>query len=148
MGQTTSQENQTPGRILGIDMGAKTLGLALYTPHADMVSPLQTIKRAKWADDLAALKAVVEDYAVDGFVVGYPLEADGREGPRCQAVRGFVRNLEAAFPQHWIALHDERYSSQAAEEALLALDASRATRRAVGDAVAAQFILQSFIEAY
>lgn len=127
-------------------MGTKTLGLALYTPHADMVNPLETVRRSKWAEDVAALAGLVKEYDVVGFVVGYPLEADGREGKRCQAVRGFVRNLEDAFPGMWIGLQDERYSTQAAEEALLALDASRQTRRAVGDAVAAQFILQGFLD--
>ncbi len=143
---TARQEKPPEGRLLGIDMGSKTLGLALFTPHADMVTPLKTIKRAKWADDLKALDDIMLEYRVAGIVVGYPLESDGTEGRRCQSVRGFVRNLQDAFPGMWVGLHDERYSTQAAEEALLALDASRETRRAVGDAVAAQFILQGFID--
>lgn len=132
-------------RILAIDVGKKSLGLALYTAVADTVTPLHTIKRGKWADDLAALLHVIDQYGVGLIVIGYPLEADGHEGPRCQSVRGFTRMLEKEdVPQ--IVFQDERYSSKVADEALVALDASRKTRRAVNDAVAAQLILQAYLD--
>lgn len=133
-------------RLLAIDVGSKTLGLALYTPAADLVTPLETVKRGKWADDAAALRQTVAEYAIEAFIVGYPLETDGTEGKRCQSVRAFIRNLENERLVRDIIRQDERYSSAAAEEALLAIDASRETRRAVNDAVAAQFILQGFLE--
>ncbi len=141
-------ETRPAGRLLAIDMGTKTLGLALYTPAADLVSPLHTIKRGAWAEDLAALKSVMAEYDIEGLVVGYPLEMNGKEGARCQSVRAFVRNLRAGGIMLPLALHDERFSSAAAEEALLALDASRNTRRAVSDAVAAQVILESYVDGF
>ncbi len=131
-------------RILAIDIGKKSLGLALYTPAGDIVTPLHTIKRTNWINDVAGLRAVVEEFEVGLIVLGYPLEADGKEGPRCQAVRAFGRMLEKEELAREIVYQDERYSSQAAEDALLALDASRKTRRAVNDAVAAQYILETY----
>lgn len=137
---------QETRRLLGIDVGSKTLGLALYTAAAGIVTPLKTIRRGKLQDDLEDLAALITDYGVDALVVGYPLEADGKEGARCQSVRAFVRDLERAVPHALIILHDERYSSAAAEEALLAINSKRKTCRAVSDAVAAQFILQSYLD--
>lgn len=133
-------------RLLAIDVGKKTLGLALYTAEADIVTPLETIKRAAWTADMSILRQVVEDYNVSSIVIGYPLETDGTEGKRCQSVRAFGRMLEAENMVETIAYHDERYSTAAAEDALLAIDASRKTRRAMGDAVAAQFILGSYLD--
>lgn len=133
-------------RILAIDVGKKTLGLAMYTAVGDIVTPLETVKRTKWDVDMAHLRGVVDEYGITYIVIGYPLEADGTEGPRCQAVRAFGRMLERENLVDAIDYQDERYSTKAAEDALLALDASRNTRRAVGDAVAAQMILQAYLD--
>lgn len=127
-------------------MGQKTLGTALYTPIADLVTPLTTIKRGAWTADVAALRMLVNEYDVEAFIIGYPLETDGREGPRCQSVRGFVRNLErAGFDQDMI-YQDERYSTALAEDVLVGMDASRLKRRAIGDSIAAQIILERYLE--
>ncbi len=133
-------------RLLAIDVGKKTLGLALYSPQTNVITPIETIKRTKMHNDINTLKFIMNEFAVAELVIGYPLEQDGSEGRRCQATRAFVREMEQGGitrPYHY---QDERYSTQIAEEAMINdLDSSRKTRRRVGDAIAAQVILESYL---
>jgi putative Holliday junction resolvase len=111
-----------------------------------IASPLTTIKRKKWTQDAEALLALIDEHAIGGIVVGYPLNMDGSEGPRCQSVRQFIKNLEkiSPVPTH---LQDERMSSQAVERTMLEADISRAKRAENVDKLAAAYILQSYLDA-
>jgi len=131
--------------LIGIDLGTKTLGLALSDVTRTIASGLTTLARAKFAADAKALLALAERHGVGGLVVGMPFNLDGSEGPRVQATRAFTRNLSqlTALPiLHW----DERLSTAAAERALLEADTSRRRRAAVIDKVAATLILQSALD--
>ena len=132
-------------RLLGLDIGTKTVGLALSDVRRSVATPYDTIRRAKFAADAQALFAVVDKQGVGGLVLGLPLEMDGREGPRCQSVRQFAKNLLAVrdIP---LAFWDERLSTAAVERALIAADASRARRKAVIDQHAASYILQGALD--
>jgi putative Holliday junction resolvase len=135
--------NELPrkGRLLGIDPGTKTLGLAITDTSQMLVQPLSTIKRAKWSQDAQALQKVIADQEITGIVIGYPRNADGSEGPRCQAVRGMVRNLESVTDLP-VRLQDERYSTGVAEELLTGRDKKASGRL---DAAAAAIILQDYL---
>jgi putative Holliday junction resolvase len=131
-----------PGeRLLGLDLGTKTIGLALSDVGRSIASPLETLKRVKFGKDAEALLALATRHGVGGLVLGLPLNMDGSEGPRAQATRAFVRNLRplTALP---IAYWDERLSTVAVTRTLLEADASRARRAEVVDKMAAAFILQ------
>jgi putative Holliday junction resolvase len=132
-------------RLIGIDVGSKTLGLALSDTTRKIASGLVTLRRSKLAPDLARLADLAAEHGVGGFVVGLPLNMDGSEGPRAQATRAFVRHLAklTALP---ILCWDERLSTAAAERVLLEADASRRRRAAVVDKVAATVILQSALD--
>jgi len=135
--------NEAPiGNLLGLDVGKKTIGLALGTKEQGIATPLHTIKRTKFSKDIQVLKAVIEQYDVEGFIIGYPINMDGTEGPRAQSIRDFAieveRSLTVSFrtPQAekshanqgdssatlwndtqdvWIALWDERLSTVSAD---------------------------------
>lgn len=132
-------------RVIGIDVGSKTLGLALSDTTRKIASALVTLRRSKLAADLGRLLELAAEHGVGGFVVGLPLNMDGTEGPRAQATRAFVRNLAklTALP---ILCWDERLSTAAAERVLLEADASRRRRAAVVDKVAATVILQGALD--
>ena len=132
-------------RVMGLDLGTKTIGLALSDGERRIASPLETIRRIKFKADAAALLALAEKYDVAAFVLGLPLNMDGTEGPRVQATRAFARNL-AKLTDLPITLWDERLSTVAAERALLEADASRKRRAAVIDQVAAGYILQGALD--
>jgi putative holliday junction resolvase len=135
-----------PGsRIAGLDLGSKTIGVALSDPGLGFASPLTTIRRTKFGRDAAALLALCAEHNVGGLVLGLPVNMDGTEGPRAQATRAFARNLGGltALP---IALWDERWSTAAAERAMLEADLSRAKRAKRIDAVAASLILQGALD--
>ena len=135
-----------PGsRLLGIDVGTKTLGLALSDATRNIASALVTLRRTRLGEDLRRLLDVASQYGIGGFVVGLPLNLDGSEGPRAQATRAFVRNLAKATPLP-IACWDERLSTAAAERALLEADLSRKRRAEVVDKVAAALILQGALD--
>ena len=127
--------------LLGLDLGTKTLGLALSDLGQSIASPLTTIRRKKFAADAEELEALIDEHGVAGLVLGFPINMDGSEGPRAQATRAFARNFTSrrAIP---ILLWDERLSTVAAERALLEADQSRKRRGEVIDKVAAAFILQ------
>ncbi|WP_319773258.1 Holliday junction resolvase RuvX [Breoghania sp.] len=135
----------TFGRLIGIDLGTKTIGIALSDGRRSIASPLETIRRTKFTADSNRLLELVDAQEVAGLVIGLPLNMDGSEGPRAQATRAFVRNLSArrAIP---ITYWDERLSTVAVTRTLLEADTSRARRDEVVDKMAAAFILQGFLD--
>lgn len=128
-------------RLIGIDAGTKTLGLALSDLSRFIASPLETVQRTKFMADAARLLAIAEEHAITGFVLGWPVNLDGTIGPRAQATRAFARNLNKLTP-HPILLWDERLSTAEAERMLIDADASRKRRADVIDKLAATIILQ------
>lgn len=132
-------------RLLGLDLGTKTIGLALSDVEFRIATPLRTIKRAKFRDDAAELVKVAGQFDIVALVLGLPLNMDGSEGPRAQATRSFVRNLAPVLPLP-VLLWDERLSTVAAERALIAADMSRAKRAEVIDSTAAAYILQGALD--
>jgi len=134
------------GRLLGLDIGSKTVGLALSDPLRTVASPVETIRRKKFTVDAERLCAVVADREVRGLVIGLPVNMDGSEGPRCQSVRQFVRNL-APILDLPTAFWDERLSTAAVTRTLLDADMSRKRRGEVVDKMAAAYILQGALDA-
>jgi putative Holliday junction resolvase len=132
-------------RLIGIDAGTKTLGLALSDVTRTIASGLLTIRRTRFAADAARLLELAAEHRVGGFVVGLPINLDGSSGPRAQATRAFARNLAALTPLP-ILLWDERLSTVEAERMLLEADASRRRRGQVIDKVAATLILQGALD--
>lgn len=133
-------------RLMGFDVGAKTIGIAVSDPDRTLASPLETVRRAKFAQDAARIAALVEYWKVGGFVVGLAINMDGSEGPSAQRCRDFARNLLGHLDLPLI-FHDERLSSFAAEEALLEGDARRSRRALDVDRAAAAVILQDALDA-
>lgn len=136
-----------PGRLIGIDAGTKTLGLALSDVTRSIASALETIRRTKFKDDAARLLDIVRVHSVRGFVLGLPTNLDGTEGPRAQGTRAFARNLNA-ISQLPILLWDERLTTAEAERMLIAADASRKRRADVIDKLAATLILQGALDRF
>ena len=135
-----------PGAALaGLDLGTKTIGVAVSDLMHAVATPLQTIKRKKFGVDAAALQAILAERAVGGLVLGLPRNMDGTEGPRCQATRAFARNFDRLAPMP-ITFWDERLSTVAAEKALLEADTTRKRRAEVIDHVAASYILQGALD--
>jgi putative Holliday junction resolvase len=132
-------------RLIGIDVGSKTLGLALSDTGRKIASALVTLRRRRLAADLRGLLDLAAEHGVGGFVVGLPLNLDGSHGPRAQATRAFVRDL-AKLTELPILWWDERLSTAAAERVLLEADASRRRRAEVVDKVAAAVILQGALD--
>ena len=134
-------------RLLGLDLGSKTIGLALSDAGHSIASPLQTIKRKKFTADAAALRAVIDEHGVGGLVLGLPINMDGTEGPRCQSTRQFAANLLEKFDIP-IAFQDERLSTAPVERMLIdEADMTRKRRGAVVDKLAAAWILQGALDA-
>ena len=132
-------------RLIGIDAGTKTLGLALSDETRTIASPLTVLKRTKFTEDAAQLLEIAAQHRVAGFVLGLPTNLDGTAGPRVQATRAFAKNLNA-LTELPILLWDERLSTVAAERTLLEADASRKRRAEVVDKVAATIILQGALD--
>ena len=133
------------GKLAGLDVGTRTIGLALCDASWSFAGPAETIARTKFSVDLALLRQFVAKHAVVGLVVGLPLNLDGSDSPRTQSVRAFARNLAPlALP---LLLWDERWSTQAVERAMIAADVSRAKRALAIDKLAAAHILQGAIDA-
>jgi len=132
-------------RLIGIDAGTKTLGLALSDVSRMIASPLETIRRTKFKEDAARLLALIDEHKVAGLVLGLPANLDGSEGPRAQSTRALARNLNALSPLP-ILLWDERWSTAAAERMLIGADASRKRRSEVIDKLAATLILQGALD--
>lgn len=133
------------GALAGLDLGEKTIGVAISDLRRSVATPATVIRRVKFTTDAEALLALLTAREVRGIVLGLPLNMDGSEGPRVQSTRAFARNLErlTALP---MAFWDERLSTVAAERALLEADASRKRRKEVIDAVAASYILQGALD--
>ncbi len=135
-----------PGsRLLGLDVGAKTVGIAVSDSRLGLATPVETIIRKKLKDDVAALNRVIAGRDIGGLIVGLPMNMDGGEGPRCQSVRQFAANI-APFIDLPSAFWDERLSTVAVERTLIDQDVSRQRRDAVIDAHAAAFILQGALD--
>ena len=132
------------GRILGIDLGTRTIGTALCDAGWSFASPAILVRRTKFQNDKAVLADLVARQAVVGIVIGLPLNLDGSEGPRSQSTRAFARNIVDLAP---ILLWDERWSTQAVTRTLIEQDASRAKRAELVDKMAAAYILQGAIDA-
>jgi putative Holliday junction resolvase len=132
------------GRLIGMDVGTKTIGLALCDAGWSFASPAHTVNRGKFSKDKVALAAFIEQQQVKGIVIGLPLNMEGSESPRSQASRAFARNLaDLGLP---ILLWDERWSTAAVTRTLLEADTSRARRDELVDKLAASYILQGAID--
>ena len=133
------------GRLAGLDVGTRTIGVALCDAGWTIASPAETIVRAKFSVDAARLRALTEAQSVKGLVIGLPLNLDGSESPRAQSTRAFARNLaDLGLP---ILLWDERWSTVAVERVMIEQDMSRAKRAERIDNLAAAHILQAAIDA-
>lgn len=133
------------GALAGLDLGEKTIGVALSDLRRSVATPATVIRRVKFTQDAAALLEILTTRDVCGIILGLPLNMDGSEGPRVQSTRAFARNLEKLSPLP-ITYWDERLSTVAAERALLEADTSRKRRKEVIDAVAAGYILQGALD--
>lgn len=133
-------------RLLGLDLGSKTIGLALSDVSRTIATPLLTIARTKFTKDVKELFAIVDSKDVAGLVIGLPVSMDGTEGPRCQSVRQFATSL-LALRDLPIAFWDERLSTAAVTRTLLEADATRKRRAEVVDKMAAAYILQGALDA-
>jgi putative holliday junction resolvase len=133
-------------RLLGIDLGTKTLGLALSDVERRIASPLETLERSKFTADAKKIQALVARFGIGAIVFGLPLNMDGSEGPRAQATRAFARNLAAHIGLPTL-FWDERLSTAAVNRMLINFDTTRRRRAALVDKMAAAYILQGFLEA-
>jgi putative Holliday junction resolvase len=133
------------GALVGLDLGTKTIGVAVSDPDRKLATAVETIQRKAFKGDAARLLAIAAERKAVGFVLGLPINMDGSEGPRAQSTRAFARNL-AGLTDLAIALWDERLSTAAVERELIANDVSRARRAAVIDQHAAIFILQGALD--
>jgi putative Holliday junction resolvase len=135
-----------PGRrLLGLDLGEKTIGLALSDTSLAIATPLLTLKRGKFTADAQALEKLASEHCIGGLVVGLPLNMDGSAGPAAQSARAFARNLAGRNPIP-VVLVDERLSTAAVTRTLLEADTSRARRAEVVDKMAAAYILQGALD--
>lgn len=133
------------GAVAGLDLGTKTIGVAISDSLRNVATPQETIQRRKFNQDAATLIERLTDRAVTGIVLGMPFNMDGSEGPRCQATRAFARNF-ARLCDLPLTFWDERLSTVAAERALLEADTSRSKRATLIDHVAAGYILQGALD--
>lgn len=134
----------TGGRLIGLDVGTKTIGTALCDAGWSFASPAELIRRTKFTADKAALVTLIGAQSVKGIVIGLPLNLDGSDSPRTQSTRAFARNLDdLGLP---ILMWDERWSTQAVERQMIAEDLSRAKRAERVDKLAASYILQGAID--
>jgi putative holliday junction resolvase len=132
-------------RLLGLDVGAKTIGLALSDSRHVVATPLETIRRGNFRADASRLLALVDERSVGGLVVGLPLDLCGSEGRRCQSVRQFARNL-LALRDLPVVFWDERFSTAAVTREMIAHDMTRTRRARIVDRVAAAYILQGCLD--
>lgn len=135
-----------PGtRLLGLDLGEKTIGLALSDTLLTIATPLETLRRKKFTADAEVLEKIMAKHGVGGLVIGLPLNMDGSDGPAAQSARAFARNFSARISQP-IAMWDERMSTAAVTRTLLDADASRKRRSELVDKMAAAYILQGALD--
>lgn len=131
--------------LIGLDLGDKTIGVAVSDSFQSVATPLETVRRKKFGLDAARLVEIIAARRIGGLVLGLPRNMDGSEGPRCQSTRAFARNFDRLTPLP-ITFWDERLSTVAAERALLEADTSRKRRAEVIDHVAAGYILQGLLD--
>ena len=131
--------------LMGLDLGTKTIGVAVSDTFRSIATPLETVRRKKFTTDAERLMELIAERNIAGIVLGLPFNMDGSEGPRCQSTRAFARNL-ARLTDVPITFWDERLSTVAAERALLEADTSRKRRSEVIDHVAAGYILQGLLD--
>jgi putative Holliday junction resolvase len=131
--------------LMGLDLGTKTIGVAVSDTFRSISTPLETVRRKKFTTDVERLMELIAERNITGIVLGLPFNMDGSEGPRCQSTRAFARNL-ARLTDVPITFWDERLSTVAAERALLEADTSRKRRSEVIDHVAAGYILQGLLD--
>ncbi|PJB73559.1 MAG: Holliday junction resolvase RuvX [Alphaproteobacteria bacterium CG_4_9_14_3_um_filter_47_13] len=138
-------------RLLGLDLGDRTIGLSVSDAGQSIATPLKTIRRTKFSKDFMEMETVIYDYEIKGYVLGWPLNMDGSIGQRCDIVRSFAdemtKNELIVGHDPWIALWDERLSTAAVEDFLIeSVNMSRARRKQVVDKLAAQYILQGALD--
>ena len=131
--------------LIGLDLGEKTIGVAVSDSFQSVATPLETVRRKKFGLDAARLAEIIAKRRIGGLVLGLPRNMDGSEGPRCQSTRAFARNFDRLTPLP-ITYWDERLSTVAAERALLEADTTRKRRAEVIDHVAAGYILQGLLD--
>lgn len=137
-----------PGqRLMGLDLGEKTIGLALSDTLRMVASPFKTLKRGKFTTDAAALGALISEHGVGGLILGLPLNMDGSEGPSAQSARAFARNF-VKVSDCPVAFMDERLSTAAVTRTLIEADTSRRRRGEVVDKMAAAYILQAALDRF
>jgi putative Holliday junction resolvase len=132
-------------RLLGLDLGSKTIGLALSDIRLTIASPMETIKRKKFTQDAKRLLTIIKEQNVGGLVLGLPKNMDGSEGPRCQSTRQFAKNM-AEKTDIPISFWDERLSTIAVTRTLIEADASRKRQGELVDKLAASYILQGVLD--
>lgn len=147
-----AQNLRPPARLAALDIGTKTIGIALTSPDWQWVTPLTTIQRGKWSVDLAALEKALASYEIDGLIVGLPLNMDGTAGPRAQGVKQVVFNLIKANPE-WLAkamisFVDESLSSNTAHDQSMHLSLKHAKSKGALDALAAKNILERALQIF
>ncbi|HEX4294827.1 MAG TPA: Holliday junction resolvase RuvX [Rhizomicrobium sp.] len=143
---TIDELNIPPGtRLLGLDLGEKTIGIALSDTLLTVATPMETLRRGKFSIDAVKLEKIAAEQNVGGIVIGLPLNMDGSDGPSAQSARAFGRNLAARSPMP-VLFWDERLSTAAVTRTLLDADASRKRRSEVVDKMAAAYILQGALE--
>ena len=133
------------GRLMALDVGTNTIGIAIGDPGHKVASPLTTIRRTKFTKDAAELLRIMDERQIGGLIIGLPLNMDGTEGPRCQSVRQFATNL-TQLRDLPIAFWDERMSTMAVTRGMIEADMTRAKRAKVVDQSAAAFILQGALD--
>jgi putative Holliday junction resolvase len=136
---------QPGSRLLGIDLGTKTIGLALSDPLLMVATPFKTLPRGKFGRDAALLQQLRREHGVGGLVIGLPISLDGTEGPRAQATRAFARNL-LALDDPEICFWDERFSTAAVTRGMIEADLTRKRRAEIVDRAAAAYILQGLLD--
>jgi len=132
-------------RLMGLDVGTKTIGLALSDTRHVIATPLETIRRRRFREDMTRLTALIDSHSVGGLVIGLPLTLAGGDGPRTQSVRQFARNL-VKFRNLSVAFWDERLSTAAVTREMIAADLTRKRRGEIVDRVAAAYILQGCLD--
>ncbi len=142
----TLNASLVPGaRLLGFDLGEKTIGLALSDTLRSVATPMETLPRGKFSTDAAKIERIITEQNVGGLVIGLPLNMDGSDGPSAQSARAFARNFAARSPIP-VVLQDERLSTAAVTRTLIDADASRRRRAEVVDKMAAAYILQGALD--
>src|SRR5260370_242473 len=132
-------------RLMGLDVGTKTIGLALSDTRRVIATPLETIRRRRFREDMARLSALIDAHGVAGLVIGFPLNPPRPDGPRTQPIRPFARNL-VALRDLPVVLWDERLSTAAVTREMIAADLTRKRRGEIVDRVAAAYILQGCLD--